>query len=90
MLQTGGALTRGHASPESLDGMLALAKPGAPILFSMSNAGYREYGFGTRIEVLRESGAWTLVDQSAHFYTSPCSGEHADLCHWVSVYRKTG
>ncbi len=89
-LTAGGVLTQGHAPPESLDGMLLLAKPGATILFSMSNAGYEDYGFGARIEALQQSGAWTLIDQSAAFRTYPYSEAHADLRHWVSVYRKAG
>ena len=89
-LTAGGVLTQGHAPPESLDGILSLAKPGALILFSMSNAGYEDYGFGARIEALRESGAWSPVDQSDAFRTYPFSEEHAGLRHWVSVYRKAG
>ncbi len=89
-LTAGGVLTLGHAPPASLDGMLALTKPGGLILFSMSQAGYEQYGFGTRIDALQKSGAWTLIDETAPFQTFPYSEEHADVRHWVSVFRKTG
>ena len=89
-LTAGGVLTQGHAPPESLDGMLALARPGALILFSMSNAGYSKYGFGEKIKTLEARGAWTPVEQSEAFPSYPFSKEHSDLQHWVSVYQKAG
>lgn len=87
-LTAGGVLTQGHAPPESLDGMLALTRPGGLILFSMSNAGYENYGFGAHIRDLEASGAWVRVDETRSFRSYPYSNEHADLNHWVSVYRK--
>ncbi len=64
-------------------------KPGGLILFSMSQAGYEQYGFGAQIDALQETGAWTLVDETAPFQTFPYSEDHADVRHWVSVFRKT-
>ena len=41
-----GVLTHGHAPPESLDGIVRVAKPGAPIIFSISKIAFEEDGFG--------------------------------------------
>lgn len=83
-----GVLTQGHAPPDSLDGMLTLAKPNAPIIFSISQIALDEGGFGARISALESDGAWKLVEQTEPFRTFPFSDEYADLRHWICVYRK--
>ena len=88
VLTAGGVLTQGHAPPESLEGMLALTRPGGIIAFSMSNAGYANYGFGDQIRALEARGAWSQIDETRSFRSYPYSEDHADLEHWVSVYRK--
>ncbi len=85
-----GVLTHGHAPAESLDGLLALARPGTPIIFSLSTPAFEEAGFGAKIKALSESGAWSLVEKTPLFRTYPFSDDYADLRHWVSVYRKAG
>ncbi len=83
-----GVLTHGHAPPESLDGLLAIAKPGAPIVFSISKIAVEGGGFGAKMDALEQAGAWTLVEQTEPFRTYPFSEQYADLRHWISVYRK--
>ena len=83
-----GVLTQGHAPPESLDGLLTLAKPSAPIIFSISQIALDEGGFGDKIRALESSGAWVFVEKTAPFRTFPFSDEYADLRHWICVYRK--
>lgn len=83
-----GVLTQGHAPPESLDGLLTLAKPGALIIFSISQIALDESGFGRKIRELEANGAWRLVEKTEPFRTFPFSDEYADLRHWVCVYRK--
>lgn len=85
-----GVLTRGHAPPEFLDGLLALAKPKAPIIFSISQIALDDGGFGDKIRELDSSGAWQFAEKTAPFRTFPFSFEYADLRHWVCVYRKGG
>ena len=85
-----GVLTHGHAPPSSLDGLLAIAKPGAPIIFSISTPAAEEGGFAERITALEQSGSWELAEQTKPFRTYPFSDEYADLRHWISVYRKAG
>ena len=84
-----GVLTHGHAPPESLDGLLAVAKPGAPIIFSISKVAVEESGFGDKMESLERTGAWSPVDRSETFRTYPFSAEYESLRHWINVYRKS-
>ncbi len=83
-----GVLTHGHAPPESLDGLLTLAKPGAPIIFSISQIAVEEGGYGERMQALDAAKAWRLVERTEPFRTFPFSAEYADLRHWVCAYRK--
>ncbi len=85
-----GVLTQGHAPPESLVGLLEIAKPGAPIIFSISKIAIEEGGFGGAIADLEASGAWSLEEKTEPFPTYPFSSQYADLRHWVGVYRKAG
>lgn len=85
-----GVLTHGHAPPESLDGILTLATPGAPIVFSISQIAVKEGGFGEKMRALEAASAWRLVEQTEPFRTYPFSAEYADLRHWICVYRKRG
>ena len=85
-----GVLTHGHAPPESLYGLLEVARPGAPIIFSISQIAVEDGGFGQVIGKLEGSGAWSLEDRSDPFRTYPFSERHADLRHWINVYRKAG
>ena len=85
-----GVLTHGHAPPESLEGILTIAKPGAPIIFSISKPAMEDGGFGAKIEALTAAGAWQLEEQSPLFPTYPFSEDYAALRHWVCAYRKAG
>lgn len=85
-----GVLTHGHAPPESLDGLLALARPGAPVIFSISAIAMEEGGFGAKIADLEQASAWSLEERSEPFRTYPFSARYEDLRHWISVYRKAG
>ena len=85
-----GVLTHGHAPAESIDGLLEIAKPGAPIIFSISKIAYDNDGFGERMTALEQANAWSLIDQSDQFRTYPFSSQYADLRHWICVYRKAG
>ena len=83
-----GVLTHGHAPVESLDGILRIAKPGAPIIFSMSEPAFNEGGFGAKSQDLEKAGKWRLEEQTDPFRTYPFSEQYADLRHWISVFRK--
>ena len=49
-----GVLAHGHAPAESLDGLLRLARPGAPILFSLSVPAYETAGFKEKMTALTD------------------------------------
>ena len=83
-----GVLTHGHAPPDSLDGLLDLAKPGAPLIFSISQIAVEEGGFGPKMASLEQSGAWSLEEQTEPFRTYPFSPQYAGWRHWICVYRK--
>jgi len=83
-----GVLTHGHAPAESLDGLLRLARPGAPVIFSISEIALNEAGFGEKIDELDRAGAWRQEEETAPFRTYPFSERHADLHHRICVYRK--
>jgi 2-polyprenyl-3-methyl-5-hydroxy-6-metoxy-1,4-benzoquinol methylase len=83
-----GVLTHGHAPPESLDGVLRLCKPGAIIVFSLSQIAFNDQGFSRKMEILSDSGKWQLLDRSRLFRTYPFSEKEAHLRHWVFAFRK--
>jgi 2-polyprenyl-3-methyl-5-hydroxy-6-metoxy-1,4-benzoquinol methylase len=83
-----GVLTHGHAPPAALDGLLDIAKPGAPIIFSLSKIAAEEGGFGRKMDDLERAGAWSLEERTDPFRTYPFSARYADLRHWINVYRK--
>lgn len=83
-----GVLTHGHAPVESLDGILRVAKPGAPIIFSISKIAVEEGGFGDKLTQLENDRRWTPVERSETFRTYPFSEEMGHVRHWVAVYRK--
>jgi predicted TPR repeat methyltransferase len=85
-----GVLTHGHAPPESLDGILEIAAPGAAIIFSISQIAVDEGGFGEKMQTLESQGAWRPVERTEPFRTYPFSDAYADLRHWICVYRKRG
>lgn len=84
-----GVLTHGHAPTQSLEGLLSVAKAGAPIVFSISKIAMEECGFQKKISDLEGAGAWELIEQSEPFRTYPFSKRYEDLRHWICVYRKT-
>ena len=69
-------------------GLLELARPGAPIVFSISKIAVEEGGFGDKMAELARAGAWSLEDRSKPFRTYPFSEQYAGLRHWINVYRK--
>ena len=83
-----GVLTHGHAPPESLDGIVRVAKPGARIIFSISKIVVEEGGFGDKMHQLENDGLWALIETSETFRTYPFSEEMGHIRHWIAVYRK--
>lgn len=57
-----GVLVDGHAPPASLDGLLRLAKPGAPIIFNVSEVAALQGDFVHKMRSLTACCAWKFSE----------------------------
>ena len=83
-----GTITPNHAPPDSLDGLIRVAKPGAPIVFSLRDDPAQEPAYPARVAALSGTGAWQEVWSSASLRSMPYGAE--DVTHRLHVYRKAG
>lgn len=83
-----GTITPNHAPPESLDGLLRIARPGAPILFSLRDDPGQMPAYPARVEALTEAGSWTEVWTSPSLHSMPYGAE--EITHRIHVYQKPG
>lgn len=84
-----GVLTLGHAPPESLQGLIGVAKPGAPIIFSISKPAAEDLGFNGEIDRLEREGLWRLEEKTDPFVSFPYVEGYEEMRHWICVYRKS-
>lgn len=82
-----GTITPSHAPPESLDGLLRVAKTDAPIIFSLRDDPAQEPAYPRQVAALSAAGAWTEVWTSPSLQSMPYGAE--DVTHRIHVYRKT-
>ena len=82
-----GTITPNHAPPESLDGLVRVARPGAPIIFSLRDDEAQEPAYPERVTARSEAGDWTEVWTSPSLQSMPYGAE--DVTHRIHVYRKT-
>ena len=83
-----GVMTLGHASPNSFDELLRIAKPQGYIVFTIRTDVYMENGFKQKQEEMESQKLWALVEVSDEFRPLP-TGE-PDVLHQVWVYRVLG
>lgn len=83
-----GTITPNHAPPESLDGLLKVAKPGAPIIFTMRNDAAQEPAYLDKVAALTAAGAWTEIWSSDGVQSMPYGAD--EVTHRIHVYRKAG
>ncbi|MEQ8665063.1 MAG: class I SAM-dependent methyltransferase [Rhodospirillales bacterium] len=83
-----GVLIAGHAPPDALDGMVRVAKPGAPIVFNMNPKSLTEAGYGAKIDALSDAGAWTFVEESRVYPPYPFNPGVGHAKPRVLVFRK--
>ncbi|MBO9420368.1 class I SAM-dependent methyltransferase [Labrenzia sp. R4_2] len=57
-----GVFTSGHVGPDGLDALIRIAKPGAPIVFTVRDTTWDTDGFAQKIEKLENDGAVRIVD----------------------------
>ncbi len=82
-----GVITPKHAPPESFDELVRVAKPGAPIVFSLRHDSEQEPGYPAALERLEVAGAWRPLFCTEGFRSMPY-GE-PEIIHRVHVYEVT-
>ena len=81
-----GTITPNHAPPESFDGLLRVACPGAPIIFSLRDDPAQDPAYPERVQQLEQAGTWHEVWSSDSLHSMPYGA--AEVTHRVHVYRK--
>jgi len=79
-----GTITPHHAPPKSFEELIRVARPGAPIVFSMRDDPAQEPEYPETVTALAEAGLWRKVFSTESFYSMPY-GE-PDITHRVHVY----
>ena len=79
-----GTITPHHAPPKSFEELIRVAKPGAPIIFSMRDDPAQEPEYPATVTALAEAGLWGKVFSTENFYSMPY-GE-PEITHRVHVY----
>ena len=79
-----GTITPHHAPPSSLDGLIRVAKSGAPIVFSLRDDSAQEPEYPEAIKKLTDAGLWREVFTTDSFHSMPY-GE-PQITHRVHVY----
>ncbi|WP_299848299.1 class I SAM-dependent methyltransferase [uncultured Roseovarius sp.] len=81
-----GTITPNHAPPESFDGLIRVARAGAPIVFSLRDDPAQDPAYPTRIATLVRDGMWHEVWSSDSIHSMPYGAE--EVTHRLHVYRK--
>jgi len=84
-----GTFTTGHVGPETLDALLAVARPGALFALSINAAHYREAGFAAKLEALAEGPIRDLRLPEVRIYGDRATGPHADDTALIALFEKT-
>ena len=79
-----GTITPRHAPPSSFDGLIRVAKPGAPIVFSLRDDPAQEPEYPEAVKRLTDAGLWREVFSTESFQGMPY-GE-PQITHRVHVY----
>lgn len=81
-----GTITPNHAPPESLDGLVRVARPGAPIIFSLRDDCDQEPAYPNRLAALSAADKWVEVWSSPSLQSMPYGAEA--VTHRIHVFRK--
>ncbi len=79
-----GTITPHHAPPKSFEELIRVARPGAPIIFSMRDDPAQEPEYPEAVKTLVDAGLWQEVFSTESFYSMPY-GE-PEITHRVHVY----
>ncbi len=77
-----GTFTYGHVTGDAFSELIRITRPGGPIVFTVREGAYEEYGYRTKMLELETAGAWELVS----FYDSPYQLEEGNFCK-MCTYR---
>ncbi len=80
-----GTITPRHAPPHTFEELIRVAKPGAPVVFSMRNDPMQDPEYPAMLEKLENEGKWQAVFSTDGFYSMPY-GE-PEISNQVHVYR---
>ncbi len=83
-----GTITPNHAPPESFDGLIRVAAPNAPIIFSLRDDPGQDPAYPERVAQLVSSGAWHKVWDSPSIQSMPYGVP--EVTHRIHVFRKAG
>ena len=81
-----GTITPNHAPPESFDGLLRVARPGAPIVFSLRDDPAQDPAYHERVAALTKARAWREIWSSVSLHSMPYGAE--EVTHRLHVYQK--
>lgn len=82
-----GTFTHGHVGPDALDGLLALAKPGALFVLSVNAAHFEARGFAAKFQALApQITGFELRDVA--IYGEGADPEHANDIAQLAVFRR--
>ena len=80
-----GTITPKHAPPHSFEELIRVAKPGAPIVFSMRDDAMQEPEYPAMINRLDDEGKWELEFKGDSFHSMPYA--EPEITHRIFVYR---
>jgi len=81
-----GTITPNHAPPDSFEGLIRVARPGAPIVFSLRDDPTQDSAYPDKVATLSDAGAWHEVWSSDSIHSMPYGAE--EVTHRLHVYRK--
>jgi len=81
-----GTITPNHAPPDSFEGLIRVARPGAAIVFSLRDDPAQDPAYPDKVAALAEAGAWHAVWSSDSIQSMPYGAE--EVTHRLHVFRK--
>jgi len=79
-----GTITPKHAPPHSFEELIRVAKPNAPIVFSMRDDPLQEQEYPAAISQLEKDGKWESVFKGNSFHSMPYA--EPEITHQIHVY----
>lgn len=84
-----GLFTLGHAGPETIDGLLRVARRGAQFALSINARHFEDAGFGSMFRTLESHRIRNLALPKRRIYGPRARGEHKDEVALIALFEKT-